>query len=109
MSDDRTHPEGLELRSTDCSFRISWADGHETVFSNRNLRILCRCASCVDEMTGRPILDPASVPEDQGVDSVAEVGNYGLRINWSGGHGTGIYTWDRLRERCPCCQEGAGA
>jgi DUF971 family protein len=30
------------------------------------------------------------------------VGAYGLRINWSDGHGTGIYTFDRLLAACPC-------
>jgi DUF971 family protein len=30
------------------------------------------------------------------------VGAYGLRIDWSDGHDTGIYTFDRLRAACPC-------
>jgi DUF971 family protein len=30
------------------------------------------------------------------------VGRYAIRIRWSDGHGTGIYTFQRLREWCPC-------
>ncbi|MBK9691928.1 MAG: DUF971 domain-containing protein [Gemmatimonadetes bacterium] len=37
------------------------------------------------------------------------VGAYGLRVEWSDGHGTGIYTFRWLRDRCPCeaCTAGA--
>jgi DUF971 family protein len=32
------------------------------------------------------------------------VGAYGLRINWSDGHSTGIYTFERLLAGCPCAR-----
>lgn len=94
---DRTVPEELELRSSDGTFRIRWADGHHTVYRNRDLRLLCRCASCVDELTGRPLLDPTTVPDTIQVEDAEEMGNYGLKLTWTGGHSTGIYTWERLR------------
>jgi DUF971 family protein len=28
---------------------LGWADGHETIFTTRQLRDLCRCAYCVGE------------------------------------------------------------
>jgi DUF971 family protein len=34
--------------------------------------------------------------------SVALVGAYGIKIQWSDGHSTGIYTFERLLESCPC-------
>lgn len=33
---------------------IAWADGHETIFTMKQLRALCRCAYCVAEPE-RPI------------------------------------------------------
>ncbi len=33
---------------------------------------------------------------------VEEVGSYAIRIDWSDGHGTGIYSFDHLRRICPC-------
>ena len=33
---------------------IGWADGHETLYTNQQLRALCRCAYCVAEPE-RPI------------------------------------------------------
>lgn len=82
---------------------IEWdAGGHQGVYPARGLRLACRCAACVEEMTGRPLLDPGSVPEEIRPVQVALVGAYGLRILWSDGHGTGIYTFDLLRASCPC-------
>jgi ATP-binding protein involved in chromosome partitioning len=87
----------------DDGIRIEWdQDGHEAFFTARALRLGCPCAACVEEMSGRPILDPHAVPQDIRPLSLGLVGAYGLRINWSDGHGTGIYTFERLLEGCPC-------
>ena len=34
--------------------------------------------------------------------SAERVGNYAIRIDWSDNHGSGIYSFDYLREICPC-------
>lgn len=89
----------------DAGLRIAWAaEGHEAFYPARELRLACRCAACVEEMTGRPMLDPVSVPADVRPVSLSLVGAYGLRIQWSDGHATGIYTFDQLRQACPCEQ-----
>ena len=86
---------------------IVWDDGHESYFDGHFLRCKCACARCVDEMTGRKVLQDERVPRDVGVLEIHEVGNYGLGIQWSDGHDTGIYTFERLRSLCPCadCRE----
>ncbi|MEK7379663.1 MAG: DUF971 domain-containing protein [Gemmatimonadota bacterium] len=82
---------------------IDWdGAGHEALFPARELRLACPCAQCVEEMSSRPLLDPTTVPADISPSGVALVGAYGLRIQWSDGHGTGIYTFAALRARCPC-------
>jgi ATP-binding protein involved in chromosome partitioning len=63
----------------------------------RALRLACACAECVEEMSGRPLLRPESVPPDIAPRSVQLVGTYGLRVVWSDGHSTGIYTFDALK------------
>ena len=50
-------------------------------------------------MSGRPVVDPATVPLDVRPVHLALVGGYGLRVHWSDGHATGIYTFDWLRRR----------
>ncbi len=82
---------------------IEWkAEGHQGFYAARPLRLACPCAACVEEMSGRPLLDPATVPEDIRPLRLALVGAYGLKIEWSDGHSTGIYTFDHLRSVCPC-------
>jgi ATP-binding protein involved in chromosome partitioning len=84
---------------------IEWQAGsHEGFFPARALRLACPCAGCVEEMTGRPLLDPATVPADVRPLRQALVGAYGLKISWSDGHDTGIYTFERLLDACPCPQ-----
>jgi len=40
--------------------------------------------------------------------SVESVGSYAIRIDWSDGHSTGIYSFDHFRKICPCeaCKAG---
>jgi DUF971 family protein len=41
---------------------------------------------------------------------VEPVGNYAIRINWSDGHSSGIYSHEHFRKICPCaeCQAAKG-
>ena len=73
--------------------------GAERLLEARPLRLACPCAQCVDEMSGRRVLDPGQVPLDVRPVHLALVGTYGLRVHWSDGHATGIYTFDWLRQR----------
>jgi DUF971 family protein len=47
-------------------------------------------------MTGGTLLNPTSVPEDVRPLSIQLVGAYGFCVQWSDGHGTGIYTYESL-------------
>ena len=77
---------------------ISWADGVESAFDVRELRLACGCAQCVDEWSGEGRLDPTAVPEDVHPLRIEGVGRYAIQIAWSDGHETGIYPFRRLRE-----------
>jgi ATP-binding protein involved in chromosome partitioning len=88
---------------------IRWADGHESVYDVRALRLACGCAQCVDEWTGEERLDESAVPADVAPRRIQPVGRYAIQIDWSDGHTTGIYPFRRLRELCSCDQCRAGA
>jgi ATP-binding protein involved in chromosome partitioning len=84
--------------------RIRWRDGHTSELEPRQLRLACRCAGCVEEMSDRPLLDPTTVPAAVHPLAIHYVGRYALRFDWSDGHRTGIYPFDLLRRLCPCAQ-----
>jgi len=79
-------------------FRIEWKDGAVADYKARDLRLACPCASCIEEGTGRPLLDPRTVKDDIMLFGAELVGRYGLSFFWSDGHKTGIFAWPRLRE-----------
>jgi ATP-binding protein involved in chromosome partitioning len=98
-----TIPMPYAINRRDDGLLIEWDQaGHQGFYPARALRLACPCAGCVEEMTGRPLLDPATIGPAVRPVSLALVGGYGLRIQWSDGHGTGIYTFERLRHGCPC-------
>lgn len=81
---------------------ITWDADHESTYPARALRLACPCATCRDEFTGRELLDPGAVAEDIRALELRLVGNYAVRIRWSDGHDTGIYTYEYLLSLCSC-------
>lgn len=87
------------LRST---ITFKWPDGHQTRYQARDLRLACRCAMCIEETSGRALLEPATVPAQVQAKRMELVGQYAVLIEWSDGHTTGIYNFRDLRANCPC-------
>lgn len=81
---------------------ITWDDGHESRYSTAALRRACPCASCVNEWTGEPLLDPLSVLDTVKPIRVEPVGRYAIRVVWDDGHDSGIYSFATLRALCRC-------
>lgn len=75
-----------------------WEDEERTTIPARDLRLRCRCAHCVEEMSGRPLLDESKVPTDIVAKKIELVGQYAITITWSDGHDTGIYKFRDLRD-----------
>jgi ATP-binding protein involved in chromosome partitioning len=91
------------IERQDAGVRIEWQpERHAALFEARPLRLACPCAACVEEMSGRPLLDPATVPDEIRPLRLSLVGAYGLKVQWSDGHDTGIYTFEHLLSVCPC-------
>ena len=76
---------------------IRWTDGHVSHYPFEELRRVCPCALCVDEMTGELRLDPARIAPDIQIREVHRVGRYALQFRWSDGHSTVIYPYEKLR------------
>ena len=77
---------------------LKWPGGEELSVSNRDLRLSCRCAVCVDEITGRELLNPQAIRADIAPKSITSLGNYAIGIDWNDGHSSGIYPYKSIRE-----------
>ncbi|HEX4276577.1 MAG TPA: DUF971 domain-containing protein [Bryobacteraceae bacterium] len=112
MTAQLTDPEHIAI-SKSKGIEIDWKDGHHSSYDVVYLRDWCPCATCAGShgTTPRPKttsspaapadLFPMYKAKDRMV-SIEPVGNYALRIVWSDGHSTGIYSYDHLRHICPC-------
>jgi DUF971 family protein len=89
-------PEAIDVTDRN-EIRILWPGGPEATIPAARLRDLCPCAGCIEEGTGRKLLDPASIPADIRPLEILPVGSYAVQIHWSDGHSTGIYAWETLR------------
>ena len=85
-------------RSDPHRIEFEWDTGERTVLTTVELRSICPCASCVDELSGVRRHDPASVPAELVHADVRLVGNYAITMTFSDGHATGIYTFPMLYE-----------
>ena len=111
-------PQDVRKKPTDVKVRVSTGEGrvdvvgraHEPLPRFRYLRDLCPCAFCNDEREKKARMgtSPAASIElpmfKPRVTAKAPraMGNYALQITFSDGHATGIYSFEHLREICPC-------
>jgi DUF971 family protein len=90
-------PEAIDLNDQG-EFVITWPGGRVAILPAFTLRDTCPCAGCIEEGTGKKILDPSTIPLDIRAERIDPVGNYAIQIRWSDGHDTGLYTWEQLRK-----------
>jgi len=106
--DPRKKPAGVKVHvSTGEGVEVAWADGHASRYTFPYLRDHCPCAMCNDEREKKekagnkpepfPMFKPTVTAK-----SASPVGNYAIQIEFSDGHATGIYSFDHLRQVCPC-------
>ncbi len=113
MAEHANIPVNLDLQR-DKALTIDWADGTQSVYPIGYLRKMSPSAEMRElrkEMDTNPltILPQGMGASDTVTATDAEmVGNYAIKIVFSDGHNTGLYTWDYLREIDPANQEGDG-
>lgn len=99
-------PEHLDLKK-DSGLSVRWSDGVESFYPIAYLRKMSPSAEMRElrkQMNSNPltILPEGMSGSTEIVATDAEmVGNYALKIVFSDGHSTGIYSWSYLREIDP--------
>lgn len=93
-------PTGLRALRDRGVLEITWPDTGPVELTFFDVRCVCPCAMCIDEFTGAQLLQPEMVSKDVAPKELGYSGHYALRVTWSDGHGSGLYTWDRLRALC---------
>jgi DUF971 family protein len=116
MTDDNLTPTNVDLKK-DERLLLTWPDGTTSAYSISLLRTMCPCAMCrtIREGGGDPApkqetggkktlslnLLPGNFSSPLSATNAELVGNYALKLDWSDGHGSGIYSWRYLRDISP--------
>jgi DUF971 family protein len=110
--DIRKKPIDVKVHvSTGAGLDITWSDAHTSHYEFSYLREHCPCATCREEDDQHGIIDaqisggasllPIFKPRTT-ARSASPVGSYAIQIEFTDGHSTGIFSFDHLREICPC-------
>jgi DUF971 family protein len=105
-----TDPEHIAI-SKSKGIKIDWKDGHRSDYGLTFLRDKCPCAQCTGAH-GTPPREPETSANPGNPFQMYKpalkmlgaepVGNYAIRINWSDGHSSGIYSYEHFRAICQC-------
>jgi DUF971 family protein len=103
-----TDPKNIDI-SLSSGATIDWADGHHSSYALQYLRDHCPCALCTHAHDGpgdppQPATPFQMFKKALKLDGVEPVGRYALQFKWNDGHSTGIYSFEHLRDICPCAQ-----
>ena len=99
-------PEHLEL-AKDSGLTVHWPDGTRSFYPILYLRRLSPSAEARtlrEQLARNPLTvlpSGGSNPPSLQATAAELVGNYAVRIRFSDGHDTGIYSWDYLRQIDP--------
>ena len=86
-----------QIQFDDTKVTLRFEDGTSVSVNNRALRLSCRCALCVNELTGDQLLKEKSIRPDIAPREITALGNYAIGIHWNDGHASGIYPYETIK------------
>ncbi len=96
-SDDASMVVDVAIERTE-SMTVTFDDGLVCQFAVTDLRAACPCATCRGIRERGAVAWPTAGQADEiSIRDASFTGAWGVSIDWSDGHSTGIYAWAALR------------
>lgn len=96
LTPNSPRPTDIRLHQTSRLLEISFDDGKSARLSCEFLRVYSPSAEVRGHGIGQEVLQTGK--EDINISAIEPVGNYAVRLVFTDGHNTGLYSWDYLYE-----------
>jgi DUF971 family protein len=95
---DRTTPRPTEIKLHQASriLEVTFEDGRHFRFPCEYLRVFSPSAEVRGHGPGQEVLQVGK--REVGIDAIEPVGVYAVKLTFSDGHDTGIFSWDYLHD-----------
>lgn len=87
-------PIEIKLHQVSQTLEVSFDDQQTFSYSAEFLRVHSQSAEVTGHAPGQETLQVGK--QGVNIDAISPVGNYAVRLHFSDGHDSGIYTWERL-------------
>ena len=94
MDRDTPRPTEIHLHQASRVLDIAFDDGHAFSFTCEYLRVFSPSAEVRGHGPGQEVLQVGK--RDVNIDTIEPVGVYAVKLAFTDGHDTGIYSWDYL-------------
>lgn len=91
-------PTAIDLHKKSGILELTYDDGGRFQLSAEFLRVHSPSAEVRGHGKGQEVLQIGK--RDVSITAIRPVGNYAIRLDFSDGHNTGIFSWSYLRELC---------
>jgi len=96
MAKAKPWPTELKVKRSDKTLAIAFDTGERFVLPAEYLRVMT--GSALDRGHGAGDRPPVAGKTGVGIADLTPVGRYAVRIKFTDGHDTGLYSWDTLHE-----------
>ena len=96
LTPDSPRPTDIRLHQKSRLLEISFDDNTTCMLSCEFLRVYSPSAEVRGHGPGQETLQVGK--EDVNITAISPVGNYAVKLTFSDGHDTGLYSWDYLYE-----------
>ncbi len=96
LTPNSPRPTDIRLHQSSRMLEISFDDGKSARLSCEFLRVYSPSAEVRGHGIGQEVLQTGK--EDINITAIEPVGNYAVRLVFTDGHNTGLYSWDYLYE-----------